>query len=147
MDPHEIDEGMKKFEGPFLESADLMSRPPCALKISDVHPPGTMKSADGRVIDKPVIAFEGARKMLILNKTNVRILKALFGFRASGWVGHPVTIGVRYLAKAFGQTNVPTLRILPPEGAAIPFSVAKHMGSEKPLRVREDSDEPPRRDD
>ena len=133
MDPKELDAGMAKFEGPFLESADLMSRPPCTMKISEVHPPDSMKSADGRTIDKPVLAFEGAKKMLILNKTNVRILKAMFGFRASGWIGHPVTVGVRYLAKAFGQENVPTLRIIPPEGAAVPFSVKKHMGSETPL--------------
>ena len=130
----ELDAAVAKFEGPFLESSDLMSRPLCRLKISEVAAPGSMKSADGRVIDKPIMAFEGAKKMMILNKTNIRILKAMFGSKASGWVGHPVTIGVRYLAKAFGQTNVPTLRIIPPEGAAVPFSVSKYMGSETPIK-------------
>lgn len=132
MDSKELDAACAQFEGPFLDSSDLMNRPPVTLTIETIYPPGEMKAADGRDIDKPVMAFKGARKMLILNKTNQKILKSMFGAKASGWIGHPVTIGVRYLKRAFGQDNVPTIRIIPPEGSAIPFGVQKHMGSEKP---------------
>jgi len=135
MDAKELDAEMKRFEGPFLESADLMSCPPVKLTIADVHPPSTVKSADGRMIDKPILVFEKTDRQMIVNKTNQRILKAMFGAKASGWIGHPVSVGVRYLSKAFGQTNVPTLRIIPPAGASIPFSAMKHMGSEAPVKA------------
>lgn len=132
MTNQDLDAACARFEGPFLDSSDMMNREPVTLKIKAITPPNEMKAADGRVIDKPIIEFEGARKMLILNKTNQKILKALFGTKASGWIGHPVTIGVRYLKSAFGQKNVPTIRIIPPEGVPIPFGVQKHFGSEKP---------------
>ena len=132
MDQQTRDAEMEKYEGNYLESADLMSRPPVTLVIAGWEPPNTVKAANGKLIDKPILSFEGTKKQMILNQTNKTLLKAMFGTKASGWVGHPVTIGVRYLAKAFKEKDVPCLRIVLPEGVPWPSGVRPFMGTEKP---------------
>lgn len=122
-----------KFEGHFLESADLMASRPVTLTISGIVPPNTEKAADGRLIDKPIIAFEKTDKRMIIGKTNERIIKSFLGSKPNEWVGQKVTVMVRYLKAAFGESNVPTLRIVPPEGKPIPFACRKHWGQEMPF--------------
>lgn len=124
----------ERFEG-FLESSDLMQCPPVRLTIAGVSQPGSEKAKDGRVIDKPIIAFEGTNKRMILGKTNERLIKSLHGARPADWAGKTIVIGVRYLASAFGFTNVPTIRVILPKGAPMPFSCNKHYGSAKPAGV------------
>jgi len=128
----ELDKKMEQYQGDFVESADLMHLPPVTLKIAGVVPPKTEKDSAKKIIERPILSFEKARKRLVVGKTNERILKALLGAKASGWIGKDVTIGVRYLAEAFGQKNVPTLRIIIPDGKPVPFSVKKHYGKETP---------------
>ena len=59
------------FQGNFLEAADLGGKT-VELEIESIEPPNTVKSEDGRLIDKPIIRFRGAKKALICNKTNGR---------------------------------------------------------------------------
>lgn len=59
------------YTGNFLEAADLVGKT-ARVKIDRVEPPNSVKSADGRLIDKPVVYFANAKKALILNKTNAR---------------------------------------------------------------------------
>lgn len=127
-----IDRECARFEGEYVESADLMGGAPVTLVVKDVIPPNTEKSADGRLVDKPIIVFEGARKRFVMGKTNERIVKAMHGRKPSQWIGKSVTLGVRYLKSAFGENNVPTVRVIPPAGVAIPFAARKHYGSDKP---------------
>lgn len=120
----------QKFTGDFLESADLMQAGKVKVVIEAVIPPGTEKSADGRVIDKPILKFQGSGKRMVCGKTNIRNIKADYGGKVAEWVGKEITLQVRYLERAFGEQNVPTLRIIPT--SPIPFASRKHMGKEQP---------------
>lgn len=137
MTDDDIDTKMAKYEGNFLESSDLMHSPPVTVVIADVKPPNTEKSADGRKIDKPILVFEKATKWFVCGKTNIRILKAWHGKKPSSWIGRQVTIGVRYLKAAFGESNVPTLRIIPPNTVPLPMSARKWFGRETPYPTEE----------
>lgn len=122
----------ERFEGDFLESADLMQIKSVSLEILGATEPNTEKAADGRLIDKPIIGFKGTPKRMILGKTNVRNIKAEHGAKPSEWAGKRITIEIRYLKKAFGETNIPTLRVIP-QTVPIPFASRKHMGQPEPF--------------
>lgn len=122
-----------RFEGDFVESADLMNSKPVTLTISEVIKPGSEQSKDGRMIDRPIIAFEKATKRFVVSKTNERLLKAMFGPKPAEWVGQQVTLTVRYLKQAFGESNVPTVRVVLPDDVPMPWSCRKHYGQEKPF--------------
>lgn len=122
-----------RYVGNFIESADLMHSDPVTLAIADAIPPGTEKSADGRLIDRPIIAFEKTDKRFILSKTNERLVKAMHGSKPRSWTGQPITLTVRYLPKAFGETNVPTVRVVLPDGVPMPMACRKHYGQAQPI--------------
>ncbi len=125
-----------RYTGSFLDSAD-MAGDPAEFTIKDVIAPGKAESADGRPIKEAVLVFEETKIQLILNKTNIRILKIMFGRRAAEWAGKKVTIAVRYMAEAFGVKNAPCLRVIPPKDTPLPPGVRKWMGNAKPMKVDE----------
>jgi hypothetical protein len=129
----DLDAAMSKFEGNYIESSDLMHGH-ATLTIAGVVPPNTDKDKDGKgkLIDKPILSFERTTKRLIIGRTNERILKAIHGRKASGWIGKQITLGVRYLAEAFGEKNVPTIRIIPPADVPLPMSARNHFGTAEP---------------
>ncbi len=127
----------QQYEGDFVESADLMRSGQVTLTIAAVVPPGTERSKDGRPIDLPIIAFEGATKRFVCSKTNERIVKAIHGPKVADWVGKQITLQVRYLRQAFGEWNVPTLRVVPPEGIPIPMAARKYFGKSEPFSPEE----------
>jgi len=131
----DLDSACEKYQGAFVESADLMHLANgVTLEIEKVTPPDKEKDKDGKgkLINKPILTFRGARKRFIVGKTNERILKAIHGKKASGWKGKKITLGVRYLEKAFGELNVPTIRIIPPENIPLPMSTRDHFGRPEP---------------
>lgn len=122
-----------KYEGDYLEALDLER--PFELVIAGYTAERTQKDASGKLIKEAILSFEKAKKRLILNKTNYRILQALFGKDRNQWVGKKVTVSRRYLREAFKHPNVLCIRIVPPRGTPLPMSVHKWMGSEKPYEV------------
>lgn len=133
-----LDAAMARFEGHFVESADLMTRQ-VTLTINGIVPPNTEKDKDGkgRPIDKPILSFDKTSKRFIAGKTNQRIIRAIHGAKASGWLGKQITLGVRYLPEAFGEKWAPTVRVIPPEGVPLPMSVRKFYGlSEAEMKQR-----------
>lgn len=98
------------FEGNFIDATDLGGKD-LTVTIDGIVAPKKEKDATGKLIDKTIISFKGAKKRMIANKTNVKILAMLFGNKASDWLGKPVTLTTRYLAEAFGQRNVPVVRV------------------------------------
>jgi hypothetical protein len=129
----QLDAAMARYEGHFIESADLMQRS-VTLTINGVVPPGVEKDKNGKgkVIEKAILSFDKTSKRFILGKTNERILKAIHGKKASGWIGKPVTLCVRYLPEAFGEKWVPTCRVMPPSNVPLPMNCRKHFGLAKP---------------
>lgn len=121
------------FVGNFMDSSDIMDKGPVTVTIADVVAPNKEKDGSGKVINKAILSFEKASKRLIANKTNCKVIAMLYGNKPSLWIGKPITLGVRYLEKAFGQTNVPTVRVIPPDDKPLTFGMRRNFGSEKPF--------------
>ena len=138
IDPKAIDDGVRaQFDGNFLDATDIQCNGDASgvtVEISGVVPPNTEKDNAGKQINKTILSFKGAKKRLIINKVNARVLCQLHGKKASEWVGKKVTLVVRYLEKAFGQFNVPVIRIKTDEAHPLTFGMRKHYGSEKPYK-------------
>jgi hypothetical protein len=117
------------YEGPYLESADLIHTAPVTVTIKDLIPPNSVKCANGKLIDKWIITFENATKQFICNRTNWRAIKSLHGVREH-WPGKQITLGVR-LTDAFGEHNVPCIRVLLPEEKRS-AQVRKQYGKDQP---------------
>lgn len=116
----------------FVDSTDILSRGDTTVEIERVYAPNKMKDSRGTPVNKPVIAFKGAKKKFIVGKTNLKLLAILFGPKTGPWKGQKVTLTVRYLDEAFGQKNVPTVRIKVDDESKIPHSVRKHYGRAVP---------------
>jgi len=101
------------------------------LIIKSVAEPYTVTDSRGVVVESPVVYFEKAKKGLVLNKTNERICRLLCGKRYADWNGKEITLGVRFV-NAFGERDVPVIRVVPPSGIPLPFGVRKWTGKERP---------------
>lgn len=114
----------------FLYSEDLLiggEFKTVDVVISEVHEPGTLKSADNRSIDKWTVSFEGKDKMLVLCKTNVSIIHFVTGEIAGpAWVGKSVTLQAR-VVKAFGSDTT-AIRVVPPVGTTLRKKLIEGLG-------------------
>ena len=99
-----------QYEGNFLEALLLPQDKPVTVTISGIDPANTIKSADQRVIDKPILHFEGKDRGLVLNKTNARAIARRHGPTMDDWIGKEIQI---YQARvdAFGESGVPAVRV------------------------------------
>ena len=87
----------------FLEAGDRDGKD-VTLKIKLVRESGLDdKGLDGKPIDKPIVVFEKARKEWVLNKTNARTIRLLYGDQFGKWKGKEVTI-YPTTCRAFGET-------------------------------------------
>lgn len=129
--------GMKeRYEGRFLEAADFPEGQVRHFTVQAVIAPNTEKDARGKVIKEAILMFAGETKGLVLNPTNYRVLRLLFG-EPENWIGKVVRIMRRYLKEAFGIENEHCLRIVPPKGTPMPGRVMKFMGAATPYRKEE----------
>ena len=99
-----------QYPGNFLEALMLPQDRGVEVEIERIEPSGSVKCADGRMIDKPVVYFKGKDKGLVLNKTNARAVARKHGASMDAWIGKTVSI---YQARvdAFGERDVPAVRI------------------------------------
>lgn len=118
-----------QFTGNFLDASDIMANGNITLTISDVVGPNVDKDATGKTINKAIVAFKGAKKRLILNKTNAKVISMAHGKKPSLWIGKQVTLTVRWLRTAFGQDNVPVVRVVPPDGTSLTFGMRSKYGA------------------
>lgn len=127
-----LDEAMaSQFSGNFLDASDLPKGRNVAVTISEVVAPNIERDATKKLIDKAILSFAGKQKRLILNKTNAKIIKMSHG-EPSKWVGQQISLTVRILKEAFGQSNVPVIRVVPPAGVNLTFGMRKKYGAEMP---------------
>ena len=99
-----------QFVGDYLEAIMFDREKPTELEISDVIATGTTKSADGRVIDRPILKFKGSKRGLILCRTNARAIARKLGPDMSQWIGHKVPF-FQARIDAFGESDVPAIRV------------------------------------
>lgn len=125
---------MKPDLGPeYLHAEDLLQNgewKQYALTIRSTIAPNTVKSADGKLIDKPILEFSETEKRLVLNKINQRLCKCALGSaKPTEWVGKKITL---HAARGdwFGQKNVAAIRVRIPEEGAKPFLSAKNFGTD-----------------
>ena len=125
---------MKTDLGPqFLYADDLLKDGKWVevkLTITRHVPGGTLTGADKSVVEHDAIGFEGTDKLLVLNKTNSRLLKIATGSsKPAGWIGKTVAV-FPVSINAFGQQNLPCIRIRVKDGQPVPFGVRKFMGKD-----------------
>lgn len=114
----------------FLYSEDLLHKQQymdANVIVQEVFEPGSLKAADGRVIDKWTLRFEGKEKMLVIGKTNTSIIHHIVGEPPGPeWIGKQIRLQVREV-EAFGEI-VPAIRVMPPNGCMIRRSLIKRLG-------------------
>ena len=126
----------KDFGTGFLYAEDLIRGgdfQPVTVVISEVHPPNTIKNAEQKLIDKPVIGFEKASRRLVLCKTNEAILKYVCGEQVGeGWIGKEVTLQAR-VVDSFGD-QVTAIRVVPKSGMKIRKKLVERLGKKATLK-------------
>jgi hypothetical protein len=78
------------FESKYLRGADLIGKEVTAT-IKHVIA-NEFTSDDGRKVRKPVIEFTNGTKALVLNRTNIAGLSAMYGDDMDRWAGKKVTL-------------------------------------------------------
>ncbi len=97
------------FSAEFLGSWDLVGRD-VTVTISEVKA-GELTGSGGRKAKKPIVSFQGKEKAMAMNKTNSRIIAAMYGNDTSAWVGKMITI---YPTQTqFGNDTVDCIRVRP----------------------------------
>jgi hypothetical protein len=98
--------------GGFLEAEDLPDGKDITVTIESVRESGSNdKGTDGKQIDKPIVKLKGVKKELILNKTNARAIRRIYGENEmDNWAGKQITI-YRTTCPAFGDKNKPCIRV------------------------------------
>lgn len=76
-----------------------------AVTMDDLQLPGRSDKAS-----KVVLAFEGRKKRLVANKTNVVAIKSHYGKHVKDWIGKTVTVFYNPSVK-FGRATVGGVRI------------------------------------
>lgn len=122
-----------RFEGNFLDANDVRATGDISLEIAAATPPNTERDSQKKLIDKWIVAFKGAKKRLILNNINAKIIVQLHGDKSKAWVGKRITLTTRWLEKAFGQRNVPVIRVVPASEGDLTFGMRKNYGSPRPF--------------
>ena len=114
--------------GKFVYSEDLLHGgkfQSATVEIAAVHDPGTIKRADGKMVDKPCLSFAGKEKLLVLCKSNARLIAFATGESDPGkWPGKKIKLVVR-IVEAFGA-EVVAIRVWP--GAMVRKSLLKQLG-------------------
>lgn len=78
----------KLFPGRFMKAGDLGGRD-YTLEVAGIAVEELEGDAGKKV--KGILSFKGAKKSLVLNRTNGECIKAMFGRETDAWVGKRVT--------------------------------------------------------
>lgn len=118
----------------FLRSDDLLvdgKWRQVEVTIANAHNPGTISGADKKLIDKPVLEFEGKSKKFVVGKINQRLIAHETGAKSSSeLIGKTITIYPVVLDRCFGQENVTSIRVRISEGRPRPFLNRQHVGKD-----------------
>lgn len=114
----------------YLYSEDLLAGgeyKTVVVEISNVFPPKSLRTADGKTIDKWTLSFAGKDKRLVLCKTNATVIHCINGNPpGDAWKGQKLTLQVR-IVESFGDI-VTAIRVMPPNGCMIRKNVIKRLG-------------------
>jgi hypothetical protein len=105
------------FQSNYLTAQDIQGREPTVTIKSVVAQ--EFKGRDGSAQKKLVIAFSGAKKMLVANVTNSKRIAFMHGKDYGAWVGKQITLFVDPFVQ-FGNEIKPAIRVKPPVATSIP---------------------------
>jgi hypothetical protein len=98
------------FPSKYLSAADIGDSKPTVIiagfEMIDLETDDGMES-------KPFLTFKGAKKGMILNKTNANAIQDLYGFDTDAWIGKAIKLIVTRVD--YQGRRVPALRIDPPD--------------------------------
>lgn len=99
------------FPSKYLEAADLDGKEFCVV-IESVEERHQGDGKDGKKFVKPLVKFRKAKKGLVLNKTNAKIIRdrLCYGNEMQDWVGKPITL-YPTTCNAFGEKDTPCIRV------------------------------------
>lgn len=98
------------FPSDYLRGPDLDGKEH-VLTIKKIVANHRLLGSDGNEKQRPVISFEETAKMLVLNKTNSKVLTKLYGPNPRDWLNKKILIGTSKV-KAFGEIH-DALRVRP----------------------------------
>ena len=99
------------FEGNYIDAL-CVTGSDATLTIKSVTAPNEEKSANGKLIDRPIVRFNETDKGFILNKTNAKSIGLAYGNEMNRWEGKQITLFAT-TTEAFGEKNVPCVRVRP----------------------------------
>lgn len=101
-----------------------------ALVIKEVIPADSVRGSDKKLIDKPILVFENARKKLILNVTNIRLMTYACGSSVrEDWIGKRIVVRA-CKGNWYGEEGTTAIRLALPKGSAKPFIKKSVMGED-----------------
>ena len=106
------------FPSKYISSEDLAGKEP-TLVISNCVMEEIGQGNDKS--NKPVVYFQGAKKGMVLNKTNASTISDMYGPESDAWVGKPVTlitIWTEYQGKAMQGIRIKPIQPATPSTAA-----------------------------
>lgn len=134
MTPPNAAEDRVRFEGNFLDANDIRATgKDFCLEIASVVGPNTERDATKKLIDKWIVGFKGAKKRLIVNNLNAKIIVQWHGEKSREWIGKKITLTVRWLKAAFGEKNVPVIRVVPRSDGDLTFGMRRNYGQAFPF--------------
>jgi hypothetical protein len=102
---------------------------------------GQIVGEQGRKSKKPMLSFVGKQKKLALNKTNGKIIAAMYGNETSAWSGKSIIIYPT--TTTFGSETVECIRVKPVVPPAPNGKRGKQQPVEQPQEsAQADADEP-----
>ena len=88
----------------FIEAEDLPEGQDIKVIIEGVRKATAKdKGQDGKPLDKPIASIKGKEKQWVLNKTNAKTIRRIYGNEMDAWTGKEITI-YRTTCNAFGKT-------------------------------------------
>jgi hypothetical protein len=116
------------FESRFIRPGDLRGRD-WTLTIAAFRME-TLASLFGRERPCPILAFKGAKKELVVNRTNSLAMQAMWGGESDAWIGRRVTL---YPALHEGK---PAIRVRGSPDLEAPIDVEIRFPKKAPFVVR-----------
>jgi len=99
----------KMFDSEYLASWDLDAD--TTVTISKVVAGEVNGNKGGEKTKRPLVFFTGAKKAMVLNKTNGKLIAGMYGTKTEDWIDKKITLYVAQ-CEAFKET-VDCLRVRP----------------------------------
>ena len=95
------------FPSKYLRAADLAGKD-AVLQIAKVQV-DALQMAGGKKENRPVIYFNNTEKMMVVNKTNVKVIAKQLGKDTDSWTGQNITVFPT--TTKFGRDTVDCIRV------------------------------------